>query len=56
MFDKTSKKMLKTCDSKTLSRMVMKPAEIDSWLEKNPIALGVKTGEPIVMMCENLFG
>lgn len=56
MFDKTSKKMLKTCDSKTLCSMEMKPVEVDSWLKKNQSVVGVTTSKPVAMGCMSPFG
>lgn len=56
MFDNSNKKMRIACDSKTLGDMVMEPSKIDNWLNKNEIAIGIKTGKPVVMMCESLFG
>ena len=56
MFDNSNKKMRIACDSKTLGDMVMEPSKIDNWLNKNEIAIGVKTGKPVVMMCERMFG
>lgn len=56
MFDKSSKKMLKTCDSKTLGKMEMKHSEINAWLEKNQSVIGVTTNKPVAMTCMQLFG
>ena len=56
MFDNSNKKMRIACDSKTLGDMVMEPSKIDNWVNKNEIAIGIKTGKPVVMMCERMFG
>ena len=56
MFDKGAKMMLKTCNGKILGSMEMTPSKIDTWLEKNQIAIGVKTEKPIVMICWRQFG